>query len=254
MATSNADKYVGQYGTLALGVANSFLGAWTAQSAAKYQQKLADANYQVSYAQYESNKQLSDQQYNFNVLLQSQYNRNVDAQNATQAFISSLNNMRQGQYLGEQYNAIQTNIQRTNNAAQNQNFMTQIQSAEAMGRTAAAAAAAGVTGTTVALINQTQRLQQAIAEEAVNTGKAAAVYDLVRQRAGIETDISDMAFKQVRPDYSQYNYSGVNRDLYIAPVQQQVSVPSFASSFIASLANSGLTWKSLANTFATKSA
>lgn len=254
MATFDANKFVGQYGSLALGVANSFLGAWTQQSAARYQQALSNANYDIQYAQYESNKQLADQQYGFNVQLQSQYNRNVDAQNATQAYIASLNAVRGGQYLGEQYNAIQENIQRTINAARNQNFMTQIQTAESMGRTAAAAAANGVTGTTVGLINQTQRLQEAIAEQAVNEGKASAVYDLIKQRAGIESNIADTAYNQIRPDYSQYDYSGVQKQLFIAPVKQEVTVPSFASSFIASMANSGLTFKSLANAFATKSA
>lgn len=248
--SSSIDTYVGKYGELGLGVANSFLNAWTTSAYQKYQSSVADANYRVQYAQYESQKQLSDQAYNFQTQLQAQYNKNVDAQNATQAFIASLNGMRKGQYLGDQYNAVQENIQRTINSARNQNFMTQIQSAEAMGRTAAAAAAAGVTGTTVGLINQTQRMQQAIAEEAVQQGKASAVYDLIQQRAGIETAISDTAYEQVRPDYSQYDYSGTQKQLYIAPMQQTYTPPSFASNFVASLANSGLTWKSLSNAFA----
>lgn len=254
MATTDYQKYVGQYGGIALGVANSLLGAWTATSQAKYQKAVVDANYDISMAQYDSQKQLSDQQYNFSTILQAQYNRNVDATNATQAYIASLNAVRAGQQLGEQYNATNMNIQRTINAARNQNFMTQIQTAEQMGRTAAAAAANGVTGTTVGLINQTQRLQSAIAQQAVDEGKATAVYDLIQQRAGIERNIADTAFNQVRPDYSQYDYSGTQKQLFIAPVKQDYTVPSFASSFIASLANSGLTFKDFSNAFGTKSA
>ena len=108
----------------------------------------------------------------------------VDVVNQRNAALTSLQRWAQGvrnervyEGLGNNQAAAATNFNRMRDARTRQNFATNVQQAEASGRMQAAAAASGVTGSVVDILNQATALKVSMAETARVSAEKQMTYD-----------------------------------------------------------------------------
>lgn len=150
----------------------------------------------IERAQYKANKILDKAEYEAKERNRLANNELVAAQASLTDFMRSESNKRLIESAGDAYNALGQNIGRGLDQAVTGNVQRRIQAAEQLGAISASAAAAGVGGSTVDLINGSLRLRNAMLNEEIEKQEGQASYDQLMQRAGV-----------MDQGYSQYDYA-----------------------------------------------
>lgn len=115
----------------------------------------------------------------------NEVNQTIDARNAvltaTQRWAQKVRNSRVYEAAGNNQEALTTNFNRSRDARTRQNFATSIRQAEESGRQQAAAAASGVTGSVVDVIDMTTQLRNGMQEVARVEAEKQITYDYKKQ-------------------------------------------------------------------------
>lgn len=154
------------------------------------------ANKKLEYETYKSQRILDKAEVNASNKIREANNELGNAQASLTNWMRSVSNKRLIEAAGEQYNAMGDNLSRMSQQATTGSLQRRVQAAEQMGALTAQAAAAGVGGSTVDLINGSLRLRNAMLNEEIEKQEGNATYDMLMQRAGVMDN-----------GYSQWDYS-----------------------------------------------
>lgn len=142
-------------------------------------------------AEYKAQRTLDKAEYESKEKIRKASNEFGRAQGSLANWMRSVSNQRTVEAAGDAYNAMSTNLGRTMDQAVTGSLQRRIQAAEQMGAISAQAAAAGVGGSTVDLINGTMRLRNAMLNEEITKQEGQATYDQLLQRAGVMDNAYD---------------------------------------------------------------
>lgn len=147
--------------------------------------------YRIARAQHKANSIIDAANFEASERIREASNELGRAQGSLKNWMTSVSNQRLIRAGGEQYNALGENLARHLDQATTGSLQRRIQAAEQMGTLTAQAAAAGVGGSTTALINGTLRLRNAMVNHEIEKQQGQATYDMLAQRAGIMSNAYD---------------------------------------------------------------
>jgi hypothetical protein len=147
--------------------------------------------YKLAKAQYKAQKTIDDANYEASETIRKASNELGRAQGGLKNWMTSVSNQRMIEAAGDQYNALGENIARHLDQAATGSLQRRVQASEQLGALTAQAAAAGVGGSTSALINGTLRLRNAMVNHEIEKQQGQATYDMLAQRAGIMSNAYD---------------------------------------------------------------
>lgn len=153
------------------GVGLSALGGFFSGKKAKYEYQATDA--------------INEARTNAANRLRTAQNEAGRAQGSLADYMRSVSNSNLVRAAGEEYNALSTNMGRLADQQVSGSLMSRVQASEQQGALFASAAAAGIGGSTVDMINGTMRIQDAIMREETDRSYGQMTYDMLSQRAGV---------------------------------------------------------------------
>lgn len=171
--------------------------------------------YKLQRAQYKAQKTIDDANYEASEMIRKASNELGRAQGGLANWMKSVSNQRMIEAAGDQYNALGENLGRILDQAATGSLQRRIQAAEQAGALTASAAAAGVGGSTVSLINGTLRLRNAMVNEEIEKQEGQASYDLMAQRAGVMSNAYDSWDYSLVGDTA--NHMGAVKPIRVAP-------------------------------------
>lgn len=127
------------------------------------------------------------------------------AQGNLARFTQSVNNNRALKAGGEAEEALTVNAIRHNDAAMRGDFSDDIRSAEQLGHAAASAAASGVSGSVVDMVNTSTALRDSIVKQGVADDAASESYDVSRRAGNIMSQVVGGLDSSVILDSLDYN-------------------------------------------------
>lgn len=160
------------YAQFGLSVANSLISAWSTDQQISAQKKVDKAN-----------------AYAANTLRDGQ-NELAAARNALANYTKSVNNQRAMQVGGDTLNVLTQNFARAMDQSLKGSMQQQLRASEEVGATAAAAAWAGVGGSSVRMVQQTQRLKHQWMQDEVAKARDYQNYDFKQQRSQVGTSMA----------------------------------------------------------------
>src|SRR5690606_32922459 len=147
--------------------------------------------YNLARAQYKAQKTIDDANWEASETIRKASNELGRAQGGLKNWMTSVSNQRLIEAAGDQYNALGENIARHLDQAATGSLQRRVQASEQLGALTAQAAAAGVGGSTSALINGTLRPRTATVNHEIEKQQGQATYDMLAQRAGIMSNAYD---------------------------------------------------------------
>lgn len=147
--------------------------------------------YRLAKAQHKAQTIIDDANYAASETIRRADNEQGRAQGGLKNWMTSVSNQRMIESAGSQYNALGENIARQLDQAATGSLQRRIQASEQIGALTAQAAAAGVGGSTSALINGTLRLRNAMVNHEIEKQQGQVTYDMLAQRAGIMSNVYD---------------------------------------------------------------
>lgn len=142
-------------------------------------------NSKLEAAQYKSQRILDKAEVEASNKIREANNELGNAQASLSNWMRSVSNKRTIEAAGEQYNALGENLGRMWAQSATGSLQRRIQASEQMGAIQASAAAAGVGGSTVDMINGSLKLRNAMLNMEIEKQEGQATYDQLMQRAGV---------------------------------------------------------------------
>lgn len=158
----------------------------------------------IQRAEYKAQRILDKAEYNAKETIRTANNELGAAQSSLSNWMRSVNNQRTIDAAGEAYNATGENLSRMWQQSTTGSLQRRVQANEQLGAIQASAAAAGVGGSTVDLINGTLKLRNAMLNAEIEKQEGQATYDQLMQRAGVMDngyDAWDHSFDSANMDY-----------------------------------------------------
>lgn len=142
-------------------------------------------NQERAKAEYKAQRILDKAEYDAKERTRAANNELGAAQASLSSWMRSVSNKRTIEAAGEAYNAYGDNLSRMWQQSATGSLQRRVQANEQLGAIQASAAAAGVGGTTVDLINGSLRLRTAMLNQEIEKQEGQATYDQLMQRAGV---------------------------------------------------------------------